>query len=117
MKTRIAFSLMMAATLASPALAMDDPLNGADFVLNCISDQDGSAVTLARSGATDAGFIVTDKIRGESQILPGVNSLTFLHIMDTDVVTFVVDFGTLNYDMTVRGQHSLNDRGQCQDPV
>lgn len=117
MKTRIALPLMMAAMFASPALAMDDPLDGADFVLNCISDQDGSAVTLARSGATDAGFIVTDKIRGESQILPGVNSLTFLHIMDADVVTFVVDFDTLDYDMTVRGQHAQFDHGTCQDPV
>ena len=109
--------LLLAAAVASPALAMEDPLNGADFVLNCTSDQNGSAVTLARSGATDLGFIVTEKIRGESQILPGVNSLTFLHIMDTDVVTFVVDFDTLNYDMTVRGQHSTNDHGSCQNPL
>ena len=93
------------------------PLDGADFVVTCLSDQGQGAVTLARSGATDAGFIVTDNIRGEAKILPGVNSLTFLHIMGKDVVTFVVDFDDLSYDMAIKGQHVANDRGTCDEPV
>ncbi|WP_170557291.1 hypothetical protein [Ruegeria atlantica] len=97
--------------------ASSGPLDGADFVVTCVSDTDGGSVTLARSGATDTGFIVTDTIRGEAKILSGVNSLTFLHIMDKDVVTFVVDFDDLNYDMTIKGEHSANDRGICEDPV
>lgn len=106
--------------LMTPTLGMaagTGPLDGADFVVTCVSDGDGGTVTLARSGATDTGFIVTDQIRGEVQILSGINSLTFLHIMDKDVVTFVVNFEDLNYDMTIKGQHFVNDHGKCADPV
>ncbi|MDA7963210.1 hypothetical protein [Ruegeria sp.] len=111
-------ALTLAAALPSLAYAADGgPLDGADFVVICVSDKDGGTVTLARSGATDTGFIDADKIRGEAKILPGVNSLTFLHIKDQDVVTFVVDFEDLSYDMSIKGQHVANDRGTCQDPV
>ena len=97
--------------------ATNDPLNGADFVVNCVSDSNGGAVTLARSGATDKGFIVTDDIKGEATIIAGLNSLTFLHIMDKDVVTFVVDFDNLNYDMSIKGPHAAQDFGSCGDPI
>ncbi|WP_050602485.1 hypothetical protein [Ruegeria sp. 6PALISEP08] len=97
--------------------ATSDPLNGADFVVNCMSDGNGGAVTLARSGATDKGFIVADNIKGEAQIIPGLNSLTFLHIMDQDVVTFVVDFDNLHYDMSIKGPHAVNDSGYCSNPA
>ncbi|WP_037306794.1 hypothetical protein [Ruegeria halocynthiae] len=111
-------ALTLALLAPSLGLAADaGPLDGADFVVTCVSDADGGTVTLARSGATDTGFIVTDAIRGEAKILSGINSLTFLHIMDKDVVTFVVDFDDLNYDMSVKGQHTANDRGKCDAPV
>lgn len=116
MKKFVALTL----SLGLPTLgyaASDGPLDGADFVVTCLSEQGGGAITLARSGATDAGFIVTDTIRGEAKILSGVNSLTFLHIMGKDVVTFVVDFDDLSYDMAVKGQHSAHDRGKCDEPV
>ncbi|WP_420587101.1 hypothetical protein [Ruegeria sp.] len=115
MKNLIALTL----TFGLPSLgfaASPGPLDGADFVVTCVSDHNGGAVTLARSGATDAGFIVTDSIRGEAKILSGINSLTFLHIMDGDVVTFVVDFDDLSYDMAVKGQHAAHDRGTCDEP-
>ena len=116
MKNLIALTL--AATLPSLGYAATEgPLDGADFVVICVSDNDGDTVTLARSGATDTGFIDANDIRGEAKILSGVNSLTFLHIIDQDVVTFVVDFEDLSYDMSVKGQHVANDRGKCQDPV
>ncbi|MES0827328.1 hypothetical protein [Ruegeria sp. SCP11] len=97
--------------------ATSDPLNGADFVVNCVSEGSGGAVTLARSGATDKGFIITDDIRGEATIIAGLNSLTFLHIMDMDVVTFVVDFEDRNYDMSIKGPHAAQDFGTCGEPV
>ncbi|WP_170463659.1 hypothetical protein [Ruegeria arenilitoris] len=105
--------------LAAPGLtaAQSDPLNGADFVVNCVSDSTGGSVTLARSGATDKGFIVTDEIKGEATIISGLNSLTFLHIMDKDVVTFVVDFEDRNYDMSIKGPHAAQDFGSCGEPI
>ena len=116
MKNLIALTLALG--LPSLGLAADSGLlDGADFVVTCVSDGDGSTVTLARSGATDAGFIVTDTIQGEARILSGINSLTFLHIMDKDVVTFVVDFDDLSYDMATKGQHAANDRGSCDNPI
>ncbi len=116
MKNLIALTL----ALGLPTLAHasgSTPLDGADFVVTCTSEHSGETVTLARSGASDAGFIVTNEIRGEAQILPGVESLTFLHIMDQDVVTFVVDFQDLSYNMTVKGAHAANDWGSCEEPV
>ena len=111
-------ALTLGAILPVMALsAVEDPLNGADFVVNCVSNSDGGAVTLARSGATDKGFIITDDIRGEATIIAGLNSLTFLHIMDQDVVTFVVDFKDRNYDMSIKGPHAAQDFGSCGDPV
>ncbi|MCG7518275.1 hypothetical protein [Ruegeria sp. Ofav3-42] len=105
--------------LAVPGIvaAQNDPLNGEDFVVNCISDSTGGAVTLARSGATDKGFIVTDEVKGEATIIGGLNSLTFLHIKDKDVITFVVDFESLNYDMSIKGPHAAQDFGSCGDPI
>ena len=97
--------------------ATSDPLNGADFVVNCVSESSGGAVTLARSGATDKGFIVTEEIKGEATIIAGLNSLTFLHIMDQDVVTFVVDFEDRNYDMSIKGPHAAEDFGSCGEPI
>ncbi|MTH99193.1 MULTISPECIES: hypothetical protein [Alphaproteobacteria] len=113
-------TILLLAGLAMPTIAFaatNDPLNGADFVVNCVSDSNGGAVTLARSGATDKGFIVTDDIKGEATIIAGLNSLTFLHIMDKDVVTFVVDFDNLNYDMSIKGPHAAQDFGSCGDPI
>ncbi|WP_298848236.1 hypothetical protein [uncultured Ruegeria sp.] len=114
------FAALITAGLMLPTLtqaATEDPLNGADFVVNCESDKSGGSVILARSGETDKGFIVADEIKGEAQIIPGLNSLTFLHIMDQDVVTFVVDFDNLHYDMSIKGPHAANDSGYCSDPV
>ena len=111
-------ALILGATLPVMAQsATSDPLNGADFVVNCVSDSNGGAVTLARSGATDKGFIVTEEIKGEATIIAGLNSLTFLHIMDQDVVTFVVDFEDLNYDMSIKGPHAAQDFGTCGNPI
>ncbi|WP_170375373.1 MULTISPECIES: hypothetical protein [Ruegeria] len=111
-------AVILSAVLPAIAYAASsDPLDGADFVVNCVSDNTGGAVTLARSGATDKGFIVTDDIRGEATIIAGLNSLTFLHIMDQDVVTFVVDFEDLNYDMSIKGPHAAQDFGSCGDPI
>jgi len=110
--------LLVAATLPAMAQsATSDPLNGADFVVNCVSGNSGEAVTLARSGATDKGFIITQDIRGEATIIAGLNSLTFLHIMDQDVVTFVVDFEDRNYDMSIKGPHAGQDFGSCGEPT
>jgi len=115
---KIYAALVLSAVIPAFAQAEPgDPLNGADFVVNCVSDGNGGAVTLARSGATDKGFIVTDDIKGEATILAGLNSLTFLHIMDQDVVTFTVDFEDRNYDMSIKGPHAGNDFGSCDDPV
>lgn len=114
------FTALITAGLLMPTFvqaAIDDPLNGADFVVNCLSDKNGGSVTLARSGETDKGFIVAENIKGEAQIIPGLNSLTFLHIMDQNVVTFVVDFDNLHYDMSVKGPHAANDSGYCSNPA
>ncbi|WP_170381122.1 hypothetical protein [Ruegeria atlantica] len=111
-------TLSLALGLPAAAQATDTgPLDGADFVVTCTSEQSGETVTLARSGASDAGFIDAGEIRGEVKILPGIDSLTFLHIMGRDVVTFVVDFQDLSYDMTIKGAHATNDRGSCDEPI
>lgn len=109
--------LLLGLAVPGVAAAQNDPLNGEDFVVNCTSDSTGGAVTLARSGATDKGFIVTDEVKGEATIIGGLNSLTFLHIKDKDVITFVVDFESLNYDMSIKGPHAAQDFGSCGDPI
>ncbi len=109
--------MLFACAVPGLAAAQNDPLNGEDFVVNCVSGSTGNAVTLARSGATDKGFIVTDAIKGEATIIAGLNSLTFLHIADKDVITFVVDFEKLDYDMSIKGPHAAQDFGSCGDPI
>lgn len=113
------YAVLILLGLAGPGVAavQNDPLNGEDFVVNCVSESTGNAVTLARSGATDKGFIVTDELKGEATIISGLNSLTFLHIQDEDVITFVVDFDNLNYDMSIKGPHAAQDFGSCGDPI
>ncbi len=108
---------LFALLIPSLGFAAGGPLDGADFVVNCVSDQNGASVTLARSGGTDKGFIITESVKGEATILSGINSLTFLHIMGKDVITFVVDFDDLSYDLTIKGPNATNDRGACSDPV
>ena len=65
MKKTTAFTLALLIPQIAAALPAG-PLDGADFVVNCVSDRDGSSVTFARSGGTDKGFIVTEDIRGEA---------------------------------------------------
>ena len=116
MKKMIALTLSLLIPQLASALNAG-PLDGADFVVNCVSDKDGSLVTLARSGGTNKGYIVTDAIRGEATILSGIGSLTFLHLMEQDVITFVVDFDNLSYDLTIKGPHATQDHGACDDPI
>lgn len=97
--------------------AYSSPLTGDDFHITCVSDRDGSEVTLTRAGGADQGYIHTDKIDGEAMIFPGVNSLTFMHIEDQDVMTFVVHFDTHDYDLAVQGPHAGNDHGVCGEAI
>ena len=111
MKTMLSICIAIAG-LAGSAVASE--LEADDFFVNCVSDVNGSAVTLVRSGGSDKGFLMTDNIQGEAQIIPGVGSMTFLYMQEAEVVTFVVGFEELSYDMSVMGEHAGTDSGKCE---
>ncbi|WP_298848233.1 hypothetical protein [uncultured Ruegeria sp.] len=106
MKTWIALSFGLFA--ATQALAEER-----HFV--CISDRDGSEIRLNRATAGDKGSIETPKITGDAVVFKGVGSMTFMHIEDQDVMTFVVHFEDMSYDLSVKGPHAEEDHGMCEE--
>ncbi|WP_171237532.1 hypothetical protein [Ruegeria sp. HKCCA5763] len=104
--------LAITAMAATPALAKST-LHDDDFSMECVSDVDGSNVTLKRSGGSDKGFISTGDLEGEAAIYPVGESMTFLLMQDGQVVTFVVNYDSLKYDMMVKGAAQKFDRGTC----
>lgn len=99
--------------MSAPASFAQTQLELDDFFVNCISDVDSAGVTLVRSGGSNKGYIMTSDLQGEADIYPGLKSMTFLLMQDKDVITFVVDYGNLEYDMMVKGGGHEFDRGQC----
>jgi len=85
-----------------------------DFFVNCISDLSSEGVTLVRSGGSDKGYIMTSEMQGEANIYPGVDSMTFLLMQDSRVITFVVEYSNLEYDMMVKGDGHRFDKGKCE---
>ncbi|WP_420587102.1 hypothetical protein [Ruegeria sp.] len=81
----------------------------------CVSDRDGSEVRLNRDANGDKGSIATAKVSGSATVFKGVGSMTFLHIENQDVMTFVVHFDSMTYDLSVQGPHAGNDHGTCQE--
>ncbi len=94
-------------TFAQTALELDE------FFVNCVSDVVGGHVTLVRSGGPDKGYIMTSSVEGEATIHPAGESMTFLLMQDQNVVTFVVKYESLKYDMIVKGTGQHFDRGTC----
>ncbi|SLN46318.1 hypothetical protein [Ruegeria meonggei] len=112
MLLRTVSMLLVGGLSASAALAQSE-INLDEFSVNCVSDVDQKGVTLSRSGGSDKGFIATDTLEGEASIFPGLNTMTFLLIQGSDVVTFVVDYTTMEYDMRIKGAVQKNDKGTC----
>ncbi|NOD63417.1 MULTISPECIES: hypothetical protein [unclassified Ruegeria] len=104
--------LAVAAAAATPVLA-NNALKQDDFSVECVSDVDGSNVTLKRSGGSDKGHLSTGDLEGEAAIYPVGESMTFLLMQDGQVVTFVVNYDSLKYDMMVKGAVQKFDRGTC----
>ena len=81
----------------------------------CISDRDGSEVRLNRDPVGDKGSIQTKDIAGDAMVLKGLGSMTFVHIEDQDVMTFVVNFEDMSFDLSVKGPHARQDHGFCTE--
>lgn len=83
--------------------------------LVCISDRDGSEVRLNRDPIGDKGSIQTKVIAGEAMVFKGLGSMTFVHIEDQDVMTVVVHFEDMSYDLSVKGPHAEHGHGSCTE--
>ena len=51
----------------------------------------------------------------DAQVLKGVGSVTFLSIQETQVLTYVVNFSDMTFDLSINGEHSANDKGTCTE--
>lgn len=112
MKINTVLSSVLVSLVSGTAFAQSG-LDAQDFMVNCISDMDGSDVTLVRSGGSDKGYIMTKSLQGEASIYPGLDSMTFLLMQDQEVVTFVVKYQDMKYDMMVKGGDQSFDHGTC----
>lgn len=81
----------------------------------CISDRDASEVRLNRDPDGDKGSIQTKTVAGDAMVFKGLESMTFVHIEDQDVMTFVVKFEDMSYDLSIKGPHAANDHGVCTE--
>lgn len=81
----------------------------------CMSDRDGSEIRLNRDPVGDKGSIQTTVIAGDAMVFKGLDSMTFVHIEDQDVMTFVVHFEDMSYDLSVKGPHAEQDHGTCTE--
>lgn len=81
----------------------------------CVSDRDGSEVRLNRAPEGDKGSIETKDIAGDALVFKGVGNMTFVHIEESDVMTFVVHFSDMTYDLSVKGPHAGTDHGSCEE--
>ena len=81
----------------------------------CVSDRDGSEVRLNRAAEGDKGSIATPLIEGDAVVFKGIGNMTFLHIEDEDVMTFVVYVDDMSYDLSVKGPHAGTDHGTCEE--
>ncbi|WP_424833642.1 hypothetical protein [Ruegeria sp.] len=81
----------------------------------CVSDRDGSEVRLNRDAEGDKGSIATATIEGDATVFKGIGNMTFLHIEDKDVMTFVVHLDDMTYDLSIKGPHAGHDHGTCQE--
>ncbi|MEX0329081.1 MAG: hypothetical protein AB3N07_10185 [Ruegeria sp.] len=106
-------SLIAVSTLAPLASHATSALEVDEFTVNCVSELDGSTVTLARTGGTDKGHITTPTIQGEADIYPAGESMTYVLIKDETVVTFVMNYESLKYNMMVKSTTQTHDRGTC----
>ncbi len=105
-------ALLIGCAAASASVA-ETQIDMDDFFVNCISDVNSEGVTLVRSGGSDKGYIMTTDVQGEADIYPGLDSMTFLLMQETGVITFVVDYHSMEYDMMVKGAGQQFDRGTC----
>ncbi|WP_037306796.1 hypothetical protein [Ruegeria halocynthiae] len=81
----------------------------------CVSDRDGSEVRLNRAPEGDKGNINYKEITGDALVFKGVGNMTFVHIEDQDVMTFVVHYDDMSYDLSVKGPHAATDHGTCKE--
>lgn len=96
-------------TVAATAAAADER----HFV--CISDNDGSEVRLNRAPTGDKGSIETQNMSGDAMVFKGVGNMTFVHIEAEDVMTFVVHYEDMTYDLSIKGPHAGHDQGTCKE--
>ena len=89
-------------------------------VYSCVSNLDGTEFVLNSASEEGKGSIATVDIAGDTvafdaQVLKGVGSVTFLSLQDEQVLTYVVNFSDMTYDLSIKGQHTANDSGKCQE--
>ena len=48
-------------------------------------------------------------------VFNGVDNITFVHIEDSDVMTFVVHLSDMTYDLSIKGPHAGVDHGNCTE--
>lgn len=81
----------------------------------CVSDRDGHEVRLSRPVEGDKGTITFHDTAGEATVLHGLDGVTFLHIKDKEVWTFVIHFPTMTYELSVHGAKTDEDHGKCAE--
>ncbi|WP_299636797.1 hypothetical protein [uncultured Ruegeria sp.] len=81
----------------------------------CVSDRDGSEVRLNRAPEGDKGNIETASVSGDAMVFKGVGNMTFVHIEGEDVMTFVVHYDDMSFDLSVKGPHAGTDHGTCTE--
>lgn len=91
-----------------------------EHVFSCVSNLDGTEFVLNSASEGSAGTISTIDIAGDTvafdaQVLKGVGSVTFLSMQETQVLTYVVNFSDMTYDLSINGEHSANDKGTCTE--
>ncbi|MDA7963209.1 hypothetical protein [Ruegeria sp.] len=81
----------------------------------CVSDRDGSEVRLSRAAEGDKGRIETKDMAEDAMVFKGVGNMTFVYIEGTSVMTFVVNYDDMSYDLSIKGPGAGTDRGACQE--
>ncbi|WP_209596278.1 hypothetical protein [Ruegeria sp. HKCCSP351] len=81
----------------------------------CVSDRDGSEVRLKRASEGDKGIIETTSVSGDAMVFKGVGNMTFVYIQGDEVMTFVVNYDDMTFDLSVKGPNAGTDRGACTE--
>ncbi len=99
------------ALISGIACASTAVAGGTEF--RCVSDvtHDEIRISQPEEGA-DAQIFFHD-IEGAATVAHGLDGVTFIHIKESEVWTFVLHFPTMKYELSTHGSENLEDHGQC----